>query len=71
MVTIRTIKGLRSSATVFAQNRGPPALHRPPGDIEAKYRTLMPNSGLSSERIEASLALIRDFKNAMPAFVLT
>jgi hypothetical protein len=30
-------------------------------EIEAKYRTLMPNSGLSVERIEQSFALIRDF----------
>lgn len=33
-------------------------------DIEAKYRTLMPNSGLGSDRIEASLSQIRDFANA-------
>jgi hypothetical protein len=33
-------------------------------DIESKYRTLMPNSGLSAEKIGQSLALIRDFKNA-------
>ena len=30
-------------------------------DIEAKYRALMPRAGLASDRIEASLAFIRDF----------
>jgi hypothetical protein len=33
-------------------------------DIEAKYRTLMPNSGLDADRIETSLKLIRDFAKA-------
>jgi 2-methylcitrate dehydratase PrpD len=62
-VTIRTTDGRQSSATVFLPH-GSAALGIDWADIEAKYRTLMPNSGLSSEKIEASLALIRDFKDA-------
>ena len=33
-------------------------------DIDAKYRTLMPNSGLTPARIEASLAMIRGISGA-------
>ena len=62
-VTIRTVDGREATSTVFIP-RGSAALGIDWGDIDAKYRTLMPNSGLSAERIEQSLALIRDFKNA-------
>jgi 2-methylcitrate dehydratase PrpD len=62
-VTIRTTDGREVSSTVFLPH-GSAALGIDWADIEAKYRTLMPNSGLASEKIEASLALIRDFKNA-------
>jgi 2-methylcitrate dehydratase PrpD len=62
-VTIRTTDGREVSNTVL-QPKGSAALGIEWSDIEAKYRTLMPNSGLDAERIERSLALIRDFKNA-------
>jgi 2-methylcitrate dehydratase PrpD len=61
--TIRTTDGREATSTVFLPH-GSAALGIDWADIDAKYRTLMPNSGLSAERIEQSLALIRDFKNA-------
>jgi 2-methylcitrate dehydratase PrpD len=62
-VTIRTTGGRNVTNTVFLPH-GSAALGIDWADIEAKYRTLMRNSGLSAERIEASFALIRDFANA-------
>lgn len=62
-VTIRTTDGRSFASTVFLPH-GSAALGIDWADIEAKYRTLMPNSGLSGERIEQSFAVIRDFKNA-------
>jgi 2-methylcitrate dehydratase PrpD len=62
-VTVRTTDGRAFTSTVFLPH-GAAALGIDWADIEAKYRTLMPNSGLSSARIGESLALIRDFKNA-------
>lgn len=62
-VTIRTADGRESSSTVFLPH-GAAALGIDWADIEAKYRTLMPNSELPAAKIEESLALIRDFKNA-------
>lgn len=61
-VTIRTTDGRESTATVFLPH-GSAALGIDWADIDAKYRMLMPNSGLSTEGIEQSLALIRDFKD--------
>jgi 2-methylcitrate dehydratase PrpD len=62
-VTIRTTDGRSVSNTVFLP-KGSAALGIDWTDIDAKYRTLMPNSGLPTARIEQSLALIRDFANA-------
>jgi 2-methylcitrate dehydratase PrpD len=62
-VTIRTTDGRSVSDTVF-EPKGSAALGIAWSDIEVKYRALMPNSGLSAEQIEASLAAIRDFANA-------
>jgi 2-methylcitrate dehydratase PrpD len=62
-VTIRTTDGRAITNTVFLPH-GSAALGIDWADIESKYRTLMPNSGLAAERIEQTLALIRDFKNA-------
>jgi 2-methylcitrate dehydratase PrpD len=62
-VTIRTTDGRAFTSTVFLPH-GSAALGIDWADIESKYRTLMPNSGLSAEKIGQSLALIRDFKNA-------
>jgi 2-methylcitrate dehydratase PrpD len=60
-VTIQTTDG-RTVASTVLMPKGSAALGIEWADIEAKYRTLMPNSGLGEERIEASLATIRDFK---------
>jgi 2-methylcitrate dehydratase PrpD len=62
-VTIRTTDGREVTSTVFLPH-GSAALGIDWADIEAKYRTLMLNSGLGAERIEQSLALIRDFASA-------
>jgi 2-methylcitrate dehydratase PrpD len=62
-VTVRTTDGRAFTSTVFLPH-GSAALGIDWADIEAKYRTLMPNSGLDAEKIEQSLAVIRDFKNA-------
>ena len=62
-VTVRATDGRESTSTVFLP-KGAAALGIDWADIEAKYGVLLPNSGLREERIEASLALIRDFANA-------
>jgi len=62
-VTIRTTDGRTFTNTVFLPY-GSAALGIDWADIESKYRTLMPNSGLPAARIEESLALIRDFASA-------
>ncbi|MBV8779461.1 MAG: MmgE/PrpD family protein [Alphaproteobacteria bacterium] len=61
-VTIRTTAGREVTGTVFLPH-GSAALGIDWADIEAKYRTLMPNSGLSTDRIEQSLAAIRTLAN--------
>ena len=60
-VTIRTRDGRLFSSTVF-EPKGSAALGLAWEDIDAKYRTLVPFSGLAEEGIEASLALIHDFR---------
>ncbi|MBV8337926.1 MAG: MmgE/PrpD family protein [Alphaproteobacteria bacterium] len=60
-VTIRTRGGRSSTATVYAP-RGAGFLGIAWADVDAKYRSLMPHSGLSGEQIEASLAVIHDFR---------
>ena len=62
-VTIRTTDGREATNTVFLPY-GSAALGIDWADIDAKYHTLMPNSGLPAARIEESLALIRDFAGA-------
>ena len=62
-VTIHITDGRSSTSTVFLP-KGSAALGIDWADIEAKYRTLMPNSGLSAQQIEQGLALIRDFAKA-------
>jgi 2-methylcitrate dehydratase PrpD len=62
-VTIQTTDGRIVTNTVFLPT-GSAALGIDWTDIEAKYRTLMPNSGLAADRIEQSLATIRDLANA-------
>jgi 2-methylcitrate dehydratase PrpD len=62
-VTIRTTDNRSVTNTVYLP-RGSAALGIDWADIEEKYRTLMPNSGLKQSQIVESLALIRDFSNA-------
>jgi 2-methylcitrate dehydratase PrpD len=62
-VTIQTTDG-RTVASTVLMPKGSAALGIEWADIEAKYRILMPNSGLGAEPIEASFAAIRDFANA-------
>jgi 2-methylcitrate dehydratase PrpD len=59
-VTIRTHDGRTSTSTVYLP-KGAGALGIAWGDIDAKYRALVPASGLSGDKIEASLAMIHDF----------
>jgi hypothetical protein len=40
-------------------------------DIDTKYRTLVPHSGLGNAQIEASLTLIHDFRHATRASALS
>ncbi len=63
MVTIHTRDGRSFISTVYAP-KGSAMLGIAWTDIEAKYRTLMPNSGLDATRIEESLAMIRNFSEA-------
>jgi 2-methylcitrate dehydratase PrpD len=62
-VAIRTHDGRNSTATVFRPH-GSGALGIAWSDIDAKYRTLMPNAGLRPEQIEAGLVQIRDIRRA-------
>jgi 2-methylcitrate dehydratase PrpD len=57
-VTIRTRDGRSVTNTVYVP-KGAAMLGIAWSDIDAKYRALMPNSGLAADRIEQSLALIR------------
>jgi 2-methylcitrate dehydratase PrpD len=69
-VTIRTSDGRTSTSTVYAP-KGAGISGIAWADIEAKYRTLMPHSGLSGDQIEASLAVIRNFRQVTKVSVLT
>ena len=59
-VTIRTADGRTSTSTVHLP-KGSAALGIAWRDVNAKYRTLVPASGLPDAKIEASLAAIHDF----------
>jgi 2-methylcitrate dehydratase PrpD len=69
-VTIRTTDGRASTSTVFAP-KGAGAGGLGWGDIDRKYRTLMPHAGLSDRQIEASLAVIHDFRRIAHVSELT
>ncbi len=69
-VTIRTTDGRASASTVYVP-KGAGMLGIAWADIDAKYRALAPYAGLADERIEQSLALIHDFRNAPRAAALT
>ena len=61
-VTVRTTDGRSFTSTVYAP-KGSGLLGIDWSDVDAKYRTLMPNSGLRAEPIEASLDLIHRFRD--------
>jgi 2-methylcitrate dehydratase PrpD len=62
-VTISTYDGRSFESTVHVP-KGAAMLGLEWRDIEAKYRALMPNSGLDTARIESSLSLIRELAKA-------
>jgi 2-methylcitrate dehydratase PrpD len=62
-VTVRTIDGRTGTSTVY-QPRGAAAGGIAWADVDAKYRALVPKAQLSHSRIEASLAIIHDFRGA-------
>ena len=61
-VTIHTGDGRIFSNTVF-EPKGSAALGVSWGDVDAKFRALVPASGLPEREIEGSLALIHDFRH--------
>jgi 2-methylcitrate dehydratase PrpD len=62
-VTIRTRDGRSETSTVLAP-KGAAARGIDWADVDAKYRTLVPLLPLPERQIEASLALIHDFRRA-------
>jgi 2-methylcitrate dehydratase PrpD len=69
-VTIRTTDGRISTSTVYAP-KGAGMVGISWADIDAKYRTLVPHSGLHERQIEAGLAVIHDFRRVRNVSVLT
>src|SRR5262245_26412580 len=69
-VTIRTTDGRTSTSTVYAP-KGAGLGGIAWGDINAKYHALMPHSGLPDRQVEASLAVIRDFRRVKNVSALT
>ena len=61
-VTIQTKDGRSFSSTVFAP-KGAGSLGIDWCDVDAKYRSLVPGSGLSGQQIEGSLEVIHDFSS--------
>jgi 2-methylcitrate dehydratase PrpD len=69
-VTIRTTDGRTSTSTVYAP-KGAGLGGIAWADINAKYHTLMPHSGLPDRQVEASLAVIHDFRRVTNVSALT
>jgi 2-methylcitrate dehydratase PrpD len=69
-VAIRTHDGRTSTSTVYAP-KGATSLGIAWRDVDAKYRTLVPAAGLPEPAIEASLAIIRDFRHVQDVSALT
>jgi 2-methylcitrate dehydratase PrpD len=69
-VTIRTRDGRTSISTVFLP-KGAGALGIAWSDVDAKYRALVPASGVPASKIEESLALIHDFGQVTNVAALT
>jgi 2-methylcitrate dehydratase PrpD len=61
-VTIRTTDGRTSTSTVF-EPKGAAAGGIPWHDVDTKYRTLVPRASVPERQIEASLAIIHDFRD--------
>jgi len=69
-VTVVTKSGARFTSTVDApRGSGPRGIEW--SDVDAKYRALMPASGLPARRIEEALKLIHDFDQVKHAGELT
>jgi len=60
-VTIRTKDGRAFTSTVFEPKGAAGRIAW--DDVDAKYRTLVPRAGVSEREIEASLAIIHDFRD--------
>ena len=69
-VTIRATDGRASTSTVYAP-KGAGFLGIAWADVDAKYRCLMPYSGLAGDQIEASLAVIHEFRGVANVATLT
>jgi 2-methylcitrate dehydratase PrpD len=69
-VTIRTTDGREITSTVFVP-KGAGILGIAWADIDAKYRTLVPLSGLPDHQIEASLEVIHRFRDVTDVGDLT
>ena len=69
-VTIRTSDGREATNTVY-EPKGSGMLGIDWADIDAKYHSLVPLSGLPAPQIEASLALIHHFRDLSDASELT
>jgi 2-methylcitrate dehydratase PrpD len=69
-VTIRTLDGGTHSSTVL-EPKGSGALGISWDDLDTKYRTLMPASGLPEREIELSLTMLHDFRNVTDVSRLT
>jgi 2-methylcitrate dehydratase PrpD len=69
-VTIRTLDGRTVTSTVHVP-KGAGALGIAWSDVDAKYRTLVPACGLPAQAIEASLALIHEFRQVADVSRLT
>jgi 2-methylcitrate dehydratase PrpD len=69
-VVIRAQDGRAFSSTVF-EPKGSAASGLSWNDIDSKYRTLMPASGLPKQEIEMSLTLIHDMRHLADVSRLT
>jgi 2-methylcitrate dehydratase PrpD len=69
-VTVRATDGRSATSTVYAP-KGACMLGLAWAEIDAKYRALVPQSGLSDGQVEASLALIHEFRRVTRVTALT
>jgi len=69
-VTIQTRDGQTFSSTVYAP-KGAGMLGIDWADVDAKYRTLVPQAQVSDQQVEASLQVIHDFRQVTHVSALT